>query len=183
MFNTTVSAELRDRYPILPDYFNKISNGNTENLCLILLEGPGSVQYTITIDKIKKYHGDVRDFFYKYVMSLRCKDPAVTFADYLLKKSLLNTAFSVVFKRHDGVDPNTFVIIKREGLIFEGPMHVVFSHLEKHFKHSPEWSSVYRGVSKRLTVKKFVNGTPKSCKELQKENPKMPCVLPMPRGT
>ncbi|WP_068546608.1 hypothetical protein [Thalassotalea crassostreae] len=172
---------VRQRYPILPPNFDKISQGIMHSVCDRAMQGKNSGGFDGLMNDIRKYYGDPREFFYKYVMSLPCRSPSVSLADSILKKDFINTAFSNIFMKFGGVDPNSFVVIKREGLIFEGPLHVVYKHLEKHFKDSPNYGPEYRGVVMRLTVKRFVNGTPKSCKELQKEDPRMPCILPLPK--
>jgi hypothetical protein len=170
----------RKRYPKLPPNFKKISQGLTRSICDRVMQGANSGGFIGLMNDIREYYGDPREFFYKYVMSLNCRSPDASLADSMLKKGFINSAFSNIFMKFGGVDPNSFVVIKREGKIFEGPLHVVFNHLEKHYKDSPNYGTEYRAVSKRLTVKKFVNGTPKSCKELQKEDPEFPCILPLP---
>ncbi|WP_068544324.1 hypothetical protein [Thalassotalea crassostreae] len=171
---------IRKRYPKLPPNFDRITRGNVDGLCDSLMKATDASSFRASMEDIRKYYGDPREFFYKYAMSLPCYYPSASLGDFLLKRNFLNSAFSTTFKKFGRLDPNTFVIIKREGLIFEGPLHVVYKHLEENFKDSPLYGPEYRNITRRLTVKKFVNGTPKSCKELQKEDPDFPCILPMP---
>ena len=100
-------------YPKLPPNFEKISQGIMESVCSRVMQSSYSGGFTGLINDIRKYYGDPREFFYKYVMSLPCRRPSVSLADSILKKGFINKAFSNIFMKFCGVDPNSFVVIRK----------------------------------------------------------------------
>lgn len=170
-------------YPKLPENFEKILGGTTRNLCSIIGDGDNaSMFYKDFVDRVKRYYkeGDHKDFFYKHFLTLKCQPGYLNFYDWMLENpSRMRTLYGSVMRgMFDGINPNAFIRIKREGKIFEGPIHLVYQHLSTNYKNSPNYRHEYLGIMKRIKRSNYISEEPKSIAEIRRGDPKMPLTLP-----
>jgi len=172
-------------YPELPEEFEDILGGTTSGLCAILSDGDSaSINFHGLVDRIKRHYpgGDPREFFYKYVLTLKCIPGTLNYYDYMAQdpRSMAIMYGNIMRGMFDKINPNAFIRIRREGKIFEGPIHLVYKHLAKYYRNSPSYRTEYRGILKRLERRSYLSDDHKSISEIRKNDPKMPLTLPMP---
>ena len=76
--------------------------------------------------------------------------------------------------------PNTFIRIRREGKLFEGPLHIVYKHLEKYYPKSKNMKTEYQMILRRLALRRNLNEPAKPLDEIRRNDPDMPISLPKP---
>lgn len=174
-------------YPGVPENIEKIAFGGLQQLCRTISGwSPGDVLYDNAMERIKKYYkeGDTAHFFQKYLLPMNCSYPSISLGDFFMNDAdKFNWMFMTYLKyEREYVDFNMFIRIKAEGKTFEGPMHVVFAHLRDNWPNSPKYRSHYLSMDRKKKDKRFLKPgfVFKDCKQMQRENPGMPCTLPMP---
>lgn len=172
-------------YPVLPENFADIIGGTMENLCNQIRNGDNTgLLYKDVLRSIQRNYkdGDPADFFYKYVLTLKCWIGELNFYDSLTKNSdSISILYSNIMRSmYGGVNPNAFIRIRRDGKLFEGPLHVVYDHLEKYYQSSDHYRSEYRSIKRRLNTPRYLAQEKKSLAQIRREDPKMPITLPMP---
>ncbi|SET42714.1 hypothetical protein [Thalassotalea agarivorans] len=183
IYSTPGLTASKPRFPRTPPNFSKIWAGSPDGLCERLLQSVNSGGFKGIVNSINKHYGDEREFFYQYAFGYPCLSRA-SLADHMFQdEEKVYDSLTVSLTKFGKINPNAFIRLNREGKLFEGPLHVVYTHLEKHYKDSDSYGYEYRKIKRMLRPSKFDRyflETPLSCEELQKEEPLFVCTLPMP---
>ena len=164
------------RYPKLPKNLDKITEGDEYEMCSTFDVSSIDINFRRFISNIEEYYGDKNEFFNKYILSLGCSPGYMSFSDRFLKgsRSLLMTMFTNYTKKFGKFDRNAFIRIKRDGVIYEGPLQFVFSKLHEKFPDNKE----YRHILGMSRIPVFFKGEMRTCQQMQSDDSDFPCQIP-----
>ncbi|MZR63612.1 hypothetical protein [Alcanivorax sp. DP30] len=171
-------------YPVLPENLDDILKPSKRAVCdTYQLSSVNSPIYKSLMERIDRVYkeGDHKDFFFKYLLTLDCYPFQENFFDTTVDAMGVSHMFSHMMRTpFGGVDTNAFIRIKREGKVFEGPIYLVYEHLEKYYKNSKIYKKEYYSAMRRLNHPSYRLTEPKSLSQIRREHPDMPISLPMP---